>query len=106
MIQKLNDRRRSGALAPHRENTSLDVDGPETWGSWYNRRFVPSNRHSIPFRITDFRSLDFTLWRLSNNPFEPECAVLAIKYANLLLLLLLSPTCELSFCPPTRIGGL
>jgi hypothetical protein len=41
MIQKLNDRRRSGALAPHRENTSLDVDGPETWGSWYNRRFVP-----------------------------------------------------------------
>jgi len=39
MIQKLNDRRRSAALAPHRENTSLDADGPETWGSWYNRRF-------------------------------------------------------------------
>jgi hypothetical protein len=82
MIQKLNDRRRSGALAPHKENTSLDVDDPETWGSWYNRRFVPSNR------------LGFTLWRLSNNLFEPECAVLAIKYANLQLLLLLSRTCE------------
>lgn len=47
MIQKLNDRRRSGALALHKENISLDVDGPESWGSWYNRRFAPSNRHFI-----------------------------------------------------------
>jgi hypothetical protein len=61
---------------------------------------------TLSFRITKFLFLDFTLWRLSNNLFEPECAVLAIKYANLLLLLLLSPTCEPPFLPPTRIGGL
>jgi hypothetical protein len=49
---------------------------------------------SLPFRITTSLSLGSTLWRLSNNPFGPECAVLAIKYANLQLLLLLSLTCE------------
>jgi hypothetical protein len=49
---------------------------------------------TLPFRITNSLSLGFTLWRLSNNLFEPECAVLAIKYANLQLLLLLSRTCE------------
>ncbi len=81
MIQKLNDRRRSGALAPHRENTSLDADGPETWGSWYNRRFV-LNRLSR-FRMADPRSIGFIPLWLSNNLFGHECAVLAIKYANL-----------------------
>ena len=91
MIQKLNDRRRSAALAPHRENTSLDADGPETWGSWYNRRLAPSRRGST-FRIADSSSPDSTPWRLSKNPFEPECAVSAIKYAHLQLLL--SSTCE------------
>jgi hypothetical protein len=49
---------------------------------------------TLPFCIINFLSLGFTLWRLSNNPFEPECAVSAIKYANLQLLLLLSLTCE------------
>jgi hypothetical protein len=84
MIQKLNGRRRSAALAPHRENTTLDADGPETWGSWYNRRLV---LFPIPFAfpIANSRFLGSTPWWLSNNPFEPECAVLAIKYANLLL---------------------
>ncbi|KAH9999993.1 velvet factor-domain-containing protein [Russula vinacea] len=50
MIQKLNDRRRSAALAPHRENTSLDADGPETWGSWYNRRFYSLSVVQEPIR--------------------------------------------------------
>lgn len=49
---------------------------------------------TLPFRITNSHSLGFTLWWLSNSPYEPECAVLAIKYANLQLLLLHSPTCE------------
>ena len=52
---------------------------------------------TLPFRITDALFLDFTLSWLSNNRFEPECAVLVIKYAHLQLLLLLSPTCESLF---------
>lgn len=87
MIQKLNGRRGSSALAPQRESTSLDVDGPETWGSWYNRRSVLSllpptltELAHVPFRLRLL--VDFTLWKLSKNPFEHECVVLAIKYDN------------------------
>jgi hypothetical protein len=51
MIQKLNDRRGSAALAQlHRENTSLEADGPETWGSWYNRRFYSLEVVQEPIR--------------------------------------------------------
>ena len=42
MIQKLNGRRGSSALALQKESTSLGADGPEAWGSWYNRRYVLS----------------------------------------------------------------
>ncbi|KAI0268133.1 velvet factor-domain-containing protein [Gloeopeniophorella convolvens] len=50
MIQKLNDRRGSTALAPYREPTSADADVPETWGSWYNRRFYSLEVVQQPIR--------------------------------------------------------
>ncbi|KAI0307048.1 velvet factor-domain-containing protein [Multifurca ochricompacta] len=50
MIQKLNDRRVSTALTTHRETTSLDADGPESWGSWYNRRFYSLEIIQEPIR--------------------------------------------------------
>jgi len=49
MIRKLNGRRGSSALAPHREGTS-DADGPETWGSWFNRRFYSLEVVQEPIR--------------------------------------------------------
>ena len=87
MIQKLSDRRSSAALAPQRESTSLDADGPETWGSWYNRRSVLS---LLPSTLTELVyvslryliSVGFTPWKLFKSPFEHECVVLAIKYDN------------------------
>ncbi len=48
---------------------------------------------TLPFCIANCHSIDFTPWWLSNNLFEPECAVLAIKYANQQLTST-SPTCE------------
>jgi hypothetical protein len=83
MIQKLNDRGGSAALAPHRENTSLSADGPEAWGSWYNRRFVLFVKVSNFASLTPVRHIGFTPWKLPKSPFEPGCVALVIKYANL-----------------------
>jgi len=83
MIQKLNDRRGSVALAQlHRESTSLDADSPETWGSWHNRRFELC-KHVFLSLIHDSLWVGFTPWRWSRSPYGLECAALAIKYAYL-----------------------
>lgn len=49
MIQKLNDRRGATAPSPHRECTS-HAEGPESWGSWQNRRFYSLEVTQEPIR--------------------------------------------------------
>ena len=79
MIHKLNDRRGSTAPSLHRECTSR-AEGPESWGSWQNRRFAFSV--NTRFSYYAYSLTGFTRWRLHKSPFELGCAASGIKYAN------------------------
>ncbi|KAI0068580.1 hypothetical protein BV25DRAFT_1866564 [Artomyces pyxidatus] len=50
MIQKLNGRSGSTAIAPYRQSTSTNDRGPESWGTWLNRRFYSLEVVQQPIR--------------------------------------------------------
>jgi Velvet factor len=94
MIQKLNDRGGTAALTPHRENTSLSVDGPETWGSWYNRRFVLFSESSNLHR--SLHSYRFYSLEVAQEPIRARMCGFGDKVRHSLALPVVYSTRELS----------